>query len=140
MSKRMSKKLSAAALLAVCSTAMGVEHALPAAADELMRMYPGAQVCENQNRVSVIYGVPMTPGLDARNASNLFIQQHGQAFGCGSLDVQEAWATDFRDGTKSVFVYQQYLSGYPVEYGTLKVLVLNGPVPRVVYAGGTLAA
>jgi hypothetical protein len=138
MSKR---KLTAAALLAVCSTALGVENGgqVPAAAEQLMQLYPGSYVAKDQGRVRTIYGVPMTPGLDARGAASLFIQQHGQAFGCGALNVQEDWTADFADGSKTVFVYQQFLSGYPVEYGTLKVLVLNGPVPRVVYAGGTLA-
>src|SRR5262245_44476095 len=107
MSKR---KLTAAALLAVCSAAMGVENGgqVPASADQLMRLYPGSYVSKDQGRVRTIYGVPMTPGLDARNAASQFIQQHGQAFGCGALSVQEDWTADFADGSKTVFVYQQF--------------------------------
>jgi hypothetical protein len=142
MQKRMTTAVTVALLLAACSTAYGVESAgqLPAAAEQLMQLYPGAAVHKDQNRVRIIYGVPMTPGLDARSAAESFIQAHGEAFDCGKLTVQPDWSADFADGSKTVFVYQQYLAGLPVEYGCLKVLVLNGPVPRVIYAAGTLAA
>jgi hypothetical protein len=144
MSKRNASpapKLCVALLLAACSTALGVDgvQQLPPAADELMRMYPGSQVHKEQDRVRMIYGVPMTPGLNARGAATTFLQMHGDAFGCGPLEVSEVWSSDISRGAKTVFAYQQYIHGVPVELGTLRVLVLNGPVPRVVYAAGNLA-
>src|ERR1044071_7972537 len=72
-------------LAAGSSLSAEIVGGMPAAAQELMNMYPGSRVQEEQGRVRILYGVPMTPGLDARSAANLFIQQHGQAFGCGPL-------------------------------------------------------
>ena len=141
MAKRMVRNVSAAMLLAACSTAMGVDNsqALPAAASELLRMYPGTHVSQDQGRVRIIYGMPMTPGMNARNAAQNWIQQHGAAFGCGELEVAEVYNVPFVDGSKTAISYQQSIGGIPVEYGALKVLVLNGAVPQVVYAAGTLA-
>jgi hypothetical protein len=140
MTNRSRTRLAAALVLAAGSVVSAeVVGGMPEAASQLMRLYPGAAVHEEQGRVRILYGVPMTPGLDARSAANSFIQMHGEAFGCGPLTVQEEWSADFLDGSKTVFCYQQYLNGLPVEYGCLKVLVQNGPVPRVAYAAGTLA-
>ena len=141
MTKRKSRVLTAAMLFAACSSVLAVENVspLPRAADELMRMYPGSQVHKDQDRVRIIYGVPMTPGLTPRDAAQSFIQMHGEAFGCGQLAVAESWSVPFKNERFTVFAYQQSINGVPVEYGNLRVLVLNAPVPQVVYAAGTLA-
>jgi hypothetical protein len=138
----MAHVVSAALLAAACSTVYGIEGVgeLPAGADELLRMYPGARVQQDQGRVHIIYGVPMTPGLTAHDAATSFIQLHGAAFGAGNLQLAEDWSADFGDGSSTVFCYQQHIAGIPVEYGVLKVLVHNGPVPQVTYAAGILAA
>jgi hypothetical protein len=141
MQKRTVRRVCAAIVVAACSSAFGIEQAgrLPAAADELMRVYPGAHVHQEQNRVRIIYGTPMTPGLTARDAASAFIRLHGDAFGAGTLQVGEDWSADLNNGQFTVFCYQQYIGNVPVEYGCLKILVKNAPVPRVVYAAGTLA-
>ena len=141
MAKRKVRNVSAALLLAACSAAFGIENAqpLPAAANELLQMYPGARIHKEQDRVRIIYGMPMTPGRDAKNAAGNWIQLHGEAFGCGKLEVRETYNVPFSDGSKTAISYQQFIGGVPVEYGALKVLVLNGAVPQVVYAAGTLA-
>lgn len=89
MTKRTSKLLCAATVFAACSAAFGVENvaALNAHADELLQMFPAARINREQGRVYQIYGTPMTPGIDAQNAANLFIQMHGEAFGMGPLSV-----------------------------------------------------
>src|SRR5688500_3709979 len=61
--------VSAAILVAACSAAHGIEGHLPAAADELLRMYPGSRIERDGDRIRTIYGVPMTPGLNARSAA-----------------------------------------------------------------------
>ena len=38
-----------------------------------------AAIHKDQDRVRIIYGVPMTPGLNARVAADSFIQMHGGA-------------------------------------------------------------
>jgi hypothetical protein len=142
MTKRTSKVLSAAMVFAACSAAFGVENTaqLNAHAEELRQMFPGVRINKEQGRVYQIYGTPMSPGLDAQGAANLFIQMHGEAFGMGALSVQELWSHPITGGAKTVLTYQQFIGGIPVEFGMLKVVVQNGPVPQVVYAAGTLAA
>src|SRR5262245_55791937 len=126
MAKRMVRNVNAAVLVAACSTAFGVENGqqLPAAADQLLQMYPGTRIHKEQDRVRIIYGAPMTPGRDADNAAANWIQLHGEAFGCGKLDVRELYSVPFSDGSKTAIAYKQFINGIPVEYGALKVLVL----------------
>src|SRR4051812_3743891 len=108
MAERKLSVLTAAILAAACSTAYGIgDERLPEAANQLLRMYPGAQVYKEHERVKIIYGVPMTPGMNARAASSSFIQTHGAAFGCGTLELREDWTADFGDGSRTVFCYQQ---------------------------------
>src|SRR5678816_4048820 len=102
MAKRMVRNVSAALLLAACSAAFGIENGqpLPAAANELLQMYPGARIHQEMNRVRIIYGVPMTLGRDARNAADNWVQLHGEAFGCGKLELREVYNVPFPDGSK----------------------------------------
>jgi len=141
MADRKVKILSAAALFAACSTAMGVETfgPMPQAASDLLQMYPGTRVYQDDGHVRVIYGMPMTGGKTADEAAAAWVAQHSGAFGVGALSVAEEWVTPFKDNRFTVFTYKQFIDGIPVEFGMLKVLVLNAPTPRVVYAAGTLA-
>src|SRR5207249_3169935 len=140
MAQRMARTVSAALLAAACSTAYGIEGVgqLPAAADELLRMYPGSHVYQDKDRVRIIYGMPMTPGLTTRDAAEAFIRLHSAAFGCGALQLSEDWSADLPGGASTVYCYQQYQGTIPVEYGMLKVLVQKSPIPRVIYATGIL--
>jgi hypothetical protein len=141
MANRHHAPLSAAILLAVCSAALGVENVPSSSAGQaLERAFPGVRFHEEQGRLTSIYGVPMTSGATAVEAATTWINQYGAAFGCGNLELTESWSCPIQNDRFTVFTYQQYLSGIPVEYGMLKVLVLNGATPRVVYAAGTLAA
>ncbi|MBL9030488.1 MAG: hypothetical protein JNM80_02100 [Phycisphaerae bacterium] len=127
--------LTAAVLLASCSAAFGIETA----SQRLAAAFPGVRFHEEQGRLQYVYGVPMTAGADPRSASLAWIAAHGEAFNCGPLSVREEWSTPTADGVHTIFTYQQLHGGVPVEFGMLKVMVLNGDTPRVVYAAGTLA-
>src|SRR5262249_45919932 len=87
------------------------------------------------------YGLPMGGGITAQNSAEMWMKQNGSALGGGGSQFLEAWNADFTvDANFTVFTYQQYISGVPVEDGVGKVLVLrNGTTNPVVYAAGTLA-
>ncbi|MFN0133538.1 MAG: GC-type dockerin domain-anchored protein [Phycisphaerales bacterium] len=123
-------------LLATCSTAFGIERT---AAEQLSNAFPGVRFHHEQQRLQYVYGVPMTAGADARAAANQWIASYGEVFNCGVLSVREDWVTPTIDNNHTIFTFQQYIGGVPVEFGMLKVMVLSGPTPRVVYAAGTLA-
>jgi hypothetical protein len=116
------------------------ETTVPDAARALQQVYPGARVHMDQGRVRVIYGVPMTWAGTPDAAAAQFLQFHGRAFGAGPLTLREAWSTPVQNGRFTAYAYNQDIDGMPVEYGNARILVLNGAVPRVVYAAGTLAA
>ncbi len=118
---------------------MGVDKALPSATRELLQLYPGAQIHKNNDRIQLIYGVPMTAGQNAAAAAETFVLLHSDAFGMGTIELAPDWAADTADGRHSVFSYREKIDGYPVEFGDVRVLVLNGATPRVVFAGGNMA-
>lgn len=146
--------MTAAALLTIAGAASGatVVHgvgnsprgALPAAATDLMDTYPGSGVVVNHDRVTGVYGVPMTAGATADVAAAEFIAQHGKVFGVAGLDlrIERIDSVDF--GRFTVFAYRQYMDGVAVDGGLARVLV-RSPVGdaeqhRVVYAGAKLAS
>ncbi len=126
--------------LAAGQEARAGETAIPDAARMLQQMYPGARVHMDQGRVRVIYGVPMTWAGTSDDAAAQFLQFHANAFGAGPLTLRKAWSTPVQNGRFTAYAYNQDIDGMPVEHGNARILVLNGPVPRVVYAAGTLAA
>ncbi len=112
----------------------------PDGAAMLQRMHPGVRLHLDQGRVRTIYGAPMTWGGTPDGAASQFLRLHAGAFGAGAVTLQPTWNTEIQDGRFTAFAYRQYIDGIPVEFGNARVLVLNGAVPRVVYAAGTLAA
>ncbi|MEX2217459.1 MAG: hypothetical protein WD749_01760 [Phycisphaerales bacterium] len=135
------KVVTVAVLLAACSQAIAVDQAanLPQAARDLLQVYPGARVHQDQGQVRIIYGVPMGGGITPRDSATLWLQQNAAAFGCGHLELEEVFATPVMDGRFTAFGYAQKIDGVPVELGIARVLVLNGPANQVVYAAGNLA-
>lgn len=109
------------------------------AVKELTALYPGAQVGLDGGRVRVVYGAPMTPGATAQLAADAFLAEHAGVFGIEGLTLEPAWTADIRDGKFTVFAYRQTVSGLPVEGTVGRVLVLNTPLPQVVYAAGLFA-
>jgi hypothetical protein len=141
MGNRTVRRVSIAALVAACSGAMAVDQVIPTgAAAELLTMYPGARMHAEGARVTTFYGMPMTPGATARDAATQWILQHGAAFTGEQPELTETWATTIRQNRFTVLNFNQTIAGIPVEFGDLRVMVLNAPIPRVVYAAGNIAA
>jgi hypothetical protein len=134
-------------LLAACSQALSADGLVPAppapevpqAARDLLAAYPGTRIHFHQDQVRIVYGAPMTPGLTAQDAAESWLEAHSEAFGVGRLQLDPLWASTVMNGRFTAFGYHQYIDGLPVEYGNVRILVLNGPVPRVVYAAATVA-
>jgi len=140
-------RVSAYALMAVCgmaATALGagiqVNGEAVGTLTALQAEFPGARLHTEQDRPRILYGVPMTAGLTPESAADAFVSQYVAALGASGTEVTPNWSTPTMEGRFTVFSYQQSMDGIPVEYGNLRVLVLNGPVPRVVYAGATMAS
>ena len=129
-----------AALVLAAGTAVSADVTAnnSAPTDELLRMYDGSQVELDQGRVRAFYGAPMTPGVTPAAAAQMFLQLHGNAFQAGPLDLREVWSSDLGNGRHAVFAYEQYINGMPVEHGDARIVVLKGPLNRVVLASGTL--
>ena len=127
----------AAALLVLAAGAAA--DTTPPAAQDLQRLYPGARVHMDEGRVRVLYGVPMTVGMTPQQAAEGFWAQHAAAFGVDGLELSVSGVTTVQQGRFTVYSYRQTINGMPVEFGNGRLLVLNQPVPRVVYAAGTFA-
>ncbi len=142
MTRRLARAFAIAVVLSAASAATADEaqiQPLPAEAIQLTQMYPGVQVYQEQGKVRVIYGKPMTWGATADDAAAQWLTLHSGAFGVGPVTLNQKWSTTIQDGRFTSYAYQQSIDGMPVEFGNARVLVLNGAVPRVVYAAGTLA-
>jgi hypothetical protein len=128
-------------LAAACSQAIAVDQGgpLPKATTDLLKVYPGARAYQEQGQVRIIHGVPMGSGVTPQASATAWLEQNGEAFGCGALQLVQGWSTPVMDGKFTVFGYAQYIDGYPVELGIARVLVLNGPENQVVYAAGNMA-
>jgi hypothetical protein len=140
MTRRWMAHAAAVCAFAACGAAFARDVALSPAAEQLRQAYPGVRFHEDQGRIRIIYAVPMTVGASPEQAANQWIAQHGQAFGAGPLTVAPVESTIVQNGRFTALNYRQFIEGLPVEYGNLSILVLNQPIPRVVYAGATLAA
>jgi hypothetical protein len=134
--------VTAAILAEMCGRALAVENPLqepPRATAEVLAAFPGAQAHMEHGRVRIIYGVPMGGGATPQASATAWLEQNAEAFGCGALNLTREWTTPVMNGKFTVFGYRQSIDGYPVELGIARVLVLNGPLNQVTYAGGNLA-
>ncbi|MCC6660515.1 MAG: hypothetical protein IT437_06470 [Phycisphaerales bacterium] len=134
----MSRRWIAAALLAFAAGA-AADVAPPPGVHDLQNVYPGARAYMEGSRVRVLYGVPMTMGMTPDQAATQFWSAHAAAFGVGALELNLTGITTVQNGRFTVYQYTQSISGMPVEHGVGRLMVLNQPVPRVVYAAGTFA-
>lgn len=115
------------------------DDSLPIGFQKLQAQYPGVMAHIADGRVTHIYGKPMTAAQFADDAATQFWAMHGDAFDRGDLELQLHFTGPASGGKFTVFGYKQTIEGLPVEYGTARLLVLNGDPARVVYASGVLA-
>ena len=109
---------------------------VPDAADCVCETY-GAAVYTHPDscEVQAFYGKPMSSGTDPGLAAQAWIDNHIGAFGLSPTDLQLVRSNLVGIvGKFTVFAYQQYMGGDPVEGSRVRLLVLNGaPDNKVVY-------
>ncbi len=112
---------------------------LPLAAEQLLADFPGVQVQLLDGRPLAFYGSPMNAGQTADEAAALWLTNYGAAFGVGELELAPSFSGEAGQGRFTVFGYNQFIEGVPVEYGIARVLVNNDLANSVVYVAGRLA-
>ncbi len=115
------------------------DGASPAARGKLPDQYAGVQWHADNPGISAFYGKPMTTGATPVEAADRCLATFGAALGVRSLDLRLARGNQVHFGKFTVFAYQQFIEGLPVEHGIARVLVLNGVPNRAVYFAGKLA-
>jgi hypothetical protein len=108
--------------------------------DGLMGRYPGLRVSESNGRPLYFYGKPMTTAGDSRLAADTWLSNHGSAFGAGDLSLRYEWENDLTGGRLTVLTYSQQMDGLPVEFGMVKIVVLNGDQGHTVVSAGAKLA
>ncbi len=127
------------ALLLSAAAMAGEPNVLPLAAEQLLVDYPGARVQLYADQPIIFYGAPMVGGQTPEEAAELWLTNYGAAFGVEPLELELIFSGEIGQGRFTVFGYQQYLGGLPVEYGIGRILVNNDIGNQVVYAAGRFA-
>jgi hypothetical protein len=83
----------------------------------------------------------MNSGATARDAAENFLLAHSGEFGAGTLELMLRRSDQLDHARKTVFVYDQFMGGVPVEFGAVWVTVLSiaDGSHRVVSASAKLA-
>jgi hypothetical protein len=131
-----------AAALATSATVVANPPAgpLPVSTQEVLQRYPGVQAYTDAGRVISLYGHPMNSAATPDQAAAAWLANDSGAFGVPGLTLRPAGVDPVMDGKFTVYAYDQFVLGLPVELGSARVLVLNGTrTSSVVYAAGKLA-
>jgi len=118
-----------AILLAAAGKALGAEAA---AARDLAALYPGLHTYERDGNNLMFYGVPMNQAATADAAADFWISRFDTAFGAGSLELQRNRTNVTANGRFTIYTLDQTIDGIPVEFGMVKVVVLNRPTDYTV--------
>jgi len=119
-----------AALVSICGQAMGIDQGaaggnLPPETAALLAATPGLHADTLPGRVMGLWGVAMNSAKDPATAAQAWLAQNDRALGVGALDLSLMWEDEINFGKFSVFVYEQRMDGLPVEFGRVRVIVLN---------------
>ncbi len=140
----MNRRIVGSSLALVLVLAAGQTLGADQAARDVAADFPGVQTMMIEGRPSMFYGVPMNSGATAEAAADAWLATYGQQFQVGDLDLRLRRVNPIAMGRFTVFAYDQYLDGLPVELSQGRVLVKNAQVNgamahEVVLASGRLA-
>ncbi len=127
---------------------------------KLQREFPGVQAARlspqalqrnaaDPGLITAVYGVPMSGGATSAQAANNWLTTYAPALGVDQPDLRLERFGEISDGRFDVFVYNQFIDGLPVEYGSVRVLVRkpgqeargrDGAMNRVVFVGSKMTA
>ncbi len=140
----MNRRIAGSSLALVLVLAAGQALGANPAGRDVAVDYPGVQTMMIEGRPSMFYGVPMSEGATAEAAAAAWLSTYGEQFEVGGLDLRVRRVNPIAMGRFTVFAYDQYLEGLPVEMSQGRVLVKNTQVNgvmshEVVLASGRLA-
>jgi hypothetical protein len=132
--------VSMVSMLAVAGSARAIDAAGVTASD-LLAQYPGLHMIDTQGRVESFYGMPMNAAATPQQAAADWLFSYDTAFGAGKLDLTLERDEAMEGGRFRILTYSQKLDGLPVEFGMVKILVLNlDGEHRVVMASAKVAS
>ena len=127
-------------------TSLAGDSKMPTARDSshngarsLQERYIGVRTHVDADGGIALYGRHMTSADDSLQASRGWLAEHASALGAIDPDLRLQRETVLGSGGATVYAYEQFIDGLPVEYGTARLLVFNGRRHSVVYAAGRLA-
>jgi hypothetical protein len=110
-------------------------------AADLEARYPGLHTVQLDGRTECFWGVPMNSAPTPEQAASDWLAANQTAFGAGLLELSLVRADDIEGGRLRVFTYSQSMDGVPVEFGMVKLVVLNrGDSHAVVHASAKVAS
>lgn len=80
----------------------------------------------------MIFGATMTAATTPAEAVDAWLAAHKDVFGVANLDVRRMDSID--GGPFTVLDYQQHIDGLPVAHSIGRIVTLNGPPAKVVFA------
>ncbi|MBK9188566.1 MAG: M36 family metallopeptidase [Phycisphaerales bacterium] len=117
-------------LLATCGLALGNDQNaaggfVPPETQALIDATPGLHADMLPGRVMGLWGTAMLTAKDPATAAQSWLAMHDRALGAGPLETALIREDEVNYGKFSVFVYEQQMDGVPVEFGRVRVIVLN---------------
>jgi len=104
----------------------------------LLDRFPGVRIQLDGDWPGAVFGRPMTRGWRPEEAANRWIADHTAVWGVGDVDLRQVRATMLGSRRSTVFSYQQFMAGLPVEYGIARIYVRHGRPNDVVFVGANL--
>ncbi len=120
----------AAGLASTIATTALADVAVPQQPAELSRLlsaYPGVRHDSWKGAPINFYGVPMTQAATPFLAAEQWLAEFDGAFSAGDLELSLDRNDEVNYGKFNTVVYHQMMDGLPVEFGAVRLLVLNAP-------------
>jgi len=128
---------TACALSAFLTAAAAAQS--PTAVGDLMQQHPGVQAHGRGERITAVFGGPMTRAATPAEAAALWWRDHANVFGVPEADLRLVRSNQVGHGELVVFAYEQSIDGVPVEGAPVRLLVRQGWTCPVLYVAAKLA-
>jgi len=138
-------RLIAPTLCAVVVSALGAnqsqaaERKIQRGEDRLLLTYPGLRVHRESMGAVAYFGRAMNSAPNSDAAAQDWLGGNGGAFDVTKPDLRLRYRAPVGSGVTTVYSYQQYVDGLPVEYGQANLVVRGGAQnASVIYASARL--
>lgn len=123
----------------VTRAALAADDATGEGWNRLRAVYPGVRAISSGEGERALFGRAMNEGPSATKSAASWIADHLDALGDRRSELRETHRHTLGGGRLTVFAFQQYLAGLPVEDGMVRLAVEAGRRNAVVYAAGRMA-